>query len=76
MVPDDTKIGILYDILLLLHPVTVGSVLLSFVFGFCGGVWIYMSLGIKTAGELRKKSFATAIGFIVWLASVVGGNLF
>ena len=75
-VPDVTGAGdALYNTLVILHPAVVLCVLLSFVIGLIGGVWIYVMLGIKTTGTLRKKSFATAFGFIVWFLSVVVGNL-
>ncbi len=74
--PDVTLAGdALYNTLAVLHPAVVLCVLLSFAIGLIGGVWIYIMLGIKTTGELRRKSFATAFGFVVWFLSVVVGNL-
>ncbi|MFX0099735.1 MAG: hypothetical protein ACFFCS_09140 [Candidatus Hodarchaeota archaeon] len=66
----------LYGVLFVLHPIIVIIVLLTFITGMVGGISIYMAVGIQTTGELRKKSFITAFGFIVWFLSVVGGNLF
>jgi hypothetical protein len=65
-----------YDVLAIVHPVVLILVLLAFALGTGGGVGIYISIGYHTTGELRKKSYATAFGFIICLLSVVVGNFF
>lgn len=59
----------------ILHPPVMIIVVLAFLVGMIVSVVFYIILGVKTTGTLRKKSFATAFGFIIWFLSVVVGNL-
>jgi|SRR5271157_734215 len=76
-VPSDYTLipGSLMILLGILDPVMVAEILLAFLLGMIMAVIYYIIIGAKTTGELRRKSFLTAFGFIIWFLSVVIGNL-
>ncbi|MHA1698891.1 MAG: hypothetical protein ACTSWN_08645 [Promethearchaeota archaeon] len=56
------------------HPITALFTILAFLISSIGIFLIYLLLAIKTTGDLRYRSLATAMGFLIWYLSVIIGN--
>jgi hypothetical protein len=59
----------------IIHPILMIEILLTFALSMVVAVVFYIIIGVKTTGELRRKSFFTAFGFIIWFMSVIVGNV-
>jgi len=59
----------------IIDPIMAVEILIAFLLGMIMAVIYYFIIGVKTTGEVRRKSFLTAIGFIIWFLSVIVGNV-